>query len=223
MRLRSVKLRGLIGLHRGLGVDEVELNLRGLSGVIALIGQNGAGKTTLLESLSPFRTFPSRNIGLKDGIQLRDSYKDLSFEFNGKECRCLVTADSHSGKSDGFLWLDGEPLTTGKISELDEQLEKLLGPKDTFFQSVFAAQSAETLLSLKPAKRKEFFVEFLGLGKLQEYSARAKEVAGFVAGKISGLQGVVPRIEAAIAAGCVQEELSAERDRAIWITKWQER
>ena len=195
MNAKNVKLRGLIGIADGLHRQEVSLDLSTLRGVVALIGPNGKGKTTFLECLQPFRMLPSRGILLKDAVNLRDSFKDLTLDYKGKEYRILVTADSMTGKMDGYLWEDGVPLTTGKVTELDEQLIKLFGSTELFFASSFATQSAESMLSLKPSKRKDFFVEFLGLGQLQVYSERAKAVAGYYAGVIEGMRDTIVRLE----------------------------
>jgi len=60
MKIRNIKLRGFIGIQKGLGLDEIALDVSGLSGLIALEGANGMGKTTLLENMQPFRMLPSR-------------------------------------------------------------------------------------------------------------------------------------------------------------------
>jgi len=195
MNAKTVKLRGLIGIADGLHREEVSLDLSSLRGVVALIGPNGKGKTTFLECLQPFRMLPSRGILLKDAVNLRDSHKDLTLDYKGKEYRILVTADSQTGKMDGYLWEDGQPLTTGKVTELDEKLTDLFGTTELFFASSFATQSAESMLSLKPSKRKDFFVEFLGLGQLQIYSDRAKTVAGHFAGMLEGMRATMVRLE----------------------------
>ena len=146
----------------GLGIEEVSLDFGALHGIVALIGRNGAGKSTTLEMMQPFRELPSRKISLKDAFFLRDSYRDVTFEFNGKLYRSLVTVDAQSGKSDGFLWENGEPLSKeGKVSQHDEKLIEILGSPEFFFKSVFSPAEAESLLSLRPAARKDFFVEFL--------------------------------------------------------------
>ncbi len=180
MRLHHVRLRGFIGLRHGLGLDTVEIELAKLQGMVVLSGPNGSGKTTTLECLQPFRALPSRGISLKDAVWLRDAHKDLSFDLDGHRYRVLVTVDAHTGKSDGFLWRDDEPLTSGKISELDEQLRSLLGSPEWFFHSVFAAQAADSLLQLRPAIRKDFFAEFLGLAQLQTSAETARKVAVFL-------------------------------------------
>jgi exonuclease SbcC len=187
MRLRHLCLRGFTGIRHGLGLDELTLDLAHLHGIVALVGPNGSGKTTTLECLQPFRTLPSRGISLKDAVGVRDAHKDLSFDFAGHRYRVLVTVDARTGKSDGFLWRDDEPLTSGKISELDEQLRSVLGSPEWFFHSVFAAQAAGSLLDLRPALRKDFFAEFLGLTRLQTYADTARQVAVFVEAWAAGI------------------------------------
>ncbi len=68
MKINNLKLRGFVGVKKGLGLDEIELDLSGLSGLIALSGQNGAGKTSILESLQPYRTLASRSKALQHHV-----------------------------------------------------------------------------------------------------------------------------------------------------------
>jgi hypothetical protein len=55
MKLLDLKVRGSIGIKKGMGLDEISLDLSGVSGLVALAGQNGRGKTTILECATPFR------------------------------------------------------------------------------------------------------------------------------------------------------------------------
>jgi len=176
MKLKKLRLRGFRGVWKGVGKEEIELDLDDLSGIVVLSGVNGSGKTTVLESLQPFRTMPSRGIGLKDACYLKDSSKELIFDHGGAEYRCLVTINANTGSSAGMMWMDGRSLTTGKVKEYDEVLRELFGSPKLFFNSVFCPQNAESLLALAPSVRKSFFAEFLGLGRLQEYADTAKEV-----------------------------------------------
>jgi len=198
MRLHHLCLRGFTGIRHGLGLDELTLELTHLRGIVALVGPNGSGKTTTLECLQPFRTLPSRGISLKDAVGVRDAHKELSFEFAGHHYRVLVTVDAHTGKSDGFLWRDDTPLTSGKISELDEQLRSVLGSPEWFFHSVFAAQAAGSLLDLRPALRKDFFAEFLGLAQLQTYADTARQVTVFVEAWTAGVAAEAGRLAQAV-------------------------
>lgn len=157
---------------------------------------HNSGKTTALELCQPFRYMPSRNILLHQAVESRTSFKDLTFRWDGKTVRSLININADTGKSEGFLYVDGAPKSSGLVSEHDEQLEKLLGPQDVFFHSVFAGQMADSLFSARipPSKRKEFFVEFLGLGRLQEYSDRAKAVVTFMAGMIQSRQAALGKL-----------------------------
>ena len=55
LRIRRLRLRGAIGIRRGQGCPEIELDLdRYAPDLVALVGPNGAGKTTLIENMHPF-------------------------------------------------------------------------------------------------------------------------------------------------------------------------
>lgn len=213
MRLRSVSIRGSIGLSLGLGLDQVDLDLSGLRGVVALTGRIGSGKTTFLEMCQPFRFLPSRKIGLKDAMQLRNSHKDLTFEWNGDVVRSLINVDAQGRAEDGYLWVNDQPKSTGKVTEHDEQLERLLGNQDLCFNSIFAAQRVDSLLTMRPGQRKDFFVELLGHAQLQEFAERAKKIAAWVEAHMSGRRQALRNLEEYVATLPHLETQLADRQR----------
>lgn len=201
MKLESIRLRGFKGIRHGLGVDQIELDLSGLTGLIALTGQNGAGKTTLMEQLQPFPQVVSRpNPALKNHVYLRDSEKELSFWLNGLQYRTLVKIDAQSGRAEGYLWENGNPMVDGKISSFTKAIEDLFGSPDLFFSSVFAAQGASKISDLKPAEFKKLMGEFLRLDRYFDWEKAAKEAEVINVRAITGLDRNIERAESSLSA-----------------------
>lgn len=176
MKLVNLKMRGFRGLASyPNGEITIDFSLFG-EGLVALSGANGAGKTTVLEACHPYRELVSRSGSLTNHTFLKDSYRDLTFEFQGKTYRSLflIDGESGSGKVEAYLYEDGTPLNDGKCPSYDELIRRLFGPPEIFFGSVFTAQNCEKLSELPKGKRKEFFVALLGLEHLQRYSDLAK-------------------------------------------------
>lgn len=186
MKLKTLKARGFWGFRRGLGVDEITVDLSSLSGLVAITGDNGKGKTTLLELLTPYRQLASRNGNIKGHVFLRDSFKELTFDFNGAEYRTLIKIDCDSDRSEGFIFKDGVSLVNGKLRDYDKKINELFGSPELFFSSVFCAQNAAKLSDLTVGQIKGLFSEFLQLDKLEAYEATAKRAGAIVAGLVAG-------------------------------------
>lgn len=182
MKLHNLKVRGAIGFKKGLGLDEVNVDFSGLSGLVAITGPNGHGKSTLIESLSPYRMFASRDGALRHHFFLRDSFKDLTFEYNGDIYRTLVKVDSDTDRSEGFIWKNDEPQIDGKVTNYDRYITKLLGSENLFYNSVFCAQNSGKLSDMTTGQLKSLFVEFLRLDRLSGYEANAKQCVGVLSG-----------------------------------------
>jgi len=191
IRIRELRLRGAIGIWKGLHVDEVTLDLDSYDpGLITLVGDNGKGKSTLIENLHPYPQMLTRGGKLADHFRLRDSCRELWFsdERTGTHYRALIQIDGTgaTGKCDYYLYrigADGEvPLTTGRKAEYEAEIAKLFGPLPLYLRSAFVAQKpsadAPDLADTTPGARKALFRELGGLDYLQSYSERAKENAG---------------------------------------------
>ncbi|WP_022667895.1 AAA family ATPase [Desulfospira joergensenii] len=189
MKIHSLKVRGAIGIKKGLGLDEIEVDFTGLSGLIALAGPNGHGKTTLLELLSPYRMFASRDGAMRHHFFLRDSFRDLTFDFGGDIYRALVKIDSNSDRSEGQIWKNGEPqIKDSKVTYYDRYISKLLGSSNLFYNSVFCAQNSDKISDLTTGQLKKLFVEFLRLDRLSGYEAAAKQCVTVLNGTSQQLQ-----------------------------------
>lgn len=175
MKIHSLKVRGAIGFKKGLGLDEVEVDFTGLSGLVALAGQNGFGKTTLLENLSPYRQFASRTGAMRHHFFLRDSFRDLTFEYGGDVYRTLVKIDAESDRTEGYVWKNGESMIDGKVTNYSRYIEDLLGSSNLFYNSVFCAQNSAKMSDMSTGDLKKLFVEFLRLDRLAGYEQAAKQ------------------------------------------------
>jgi len=185
MNIKTVKLRGFIGIKKGLGLDEISLDLSGVSGLVALAGPNGHGKTTLLDNLHPFPCLGSRDKALSHHVFLRDSERDLTFDHDGVEYRTQIKIDSESGKTEGFIWANGESLVDGKITSYKKKIEDIFGSQTLFFESVFCAQNATKLSDMRTGLLRDLFAEFLRLDELQEKHLTAKQIKNIMIGKVT--------------------------------------
>ena len=191
MKLQSIKLRGFIGIKKGLGLEEIDLDLSGLNGLVAFDGPNGRGKSSLLENLQPFRTLASRKKALQHHVFLKDSFKDLSFSFEGNEYRTLIKIDADSEKQEGFIWQNGASQVNGKVTEYDKYIKNLLGSPGLFFNSVFCAQNSEKISDLTTGELKGLFSEFLRLDRLIEYENTSKQCSTILRGKLENVNTTI--------------------------------
>lgn len=186
MKISKLRLRGFLGIKRGLGMEEIALDFTDISGLTAFDGMNGAGKSTVLENLHPYSTLASRSGALYQHVFLRNSEKEFSFSYNGNHYRTLLKIDCQSGKSEGFIYKNDatKSETTGKIKEYSKYINELLGTENMFFHSVFCAQNATKLSDMTTGELKTLLSEFLNLNKLVEYEATAKDEITAVTGQI---------------------------------------
>ena len=181
MKILKLKLRGSIGIHKGLGVDEIEIDFTQFKpGLIALTGKNGSGKTTIMENLHPFRTMVSRSGSLQSHFYLKDSYRILEFEHAGDIYESRILIDALTNGSEAYLNVyqkNGNnmvPLNDGKLTTYDEEIEKVLGSPELFFNSVFSGQKSKGIAELKPADRRKLFYELLNLNVYEQYLDQTK-------------------------------------------------
>ena len=145
--------------------------------VIAIVGENGSGKTTLVESVfaALYRYLPSRESIYKYAT----GKAQITFEFRlGNHCyRSVVNIDPKKRETEPWIQVwNGEQYkpygeSDGKNGTFDREVRNLLGTPESVLASVFAAQERQGSFSKLPkAKRKELFINMLGLGKLQAVS-----------------------------------------------------
>jgi len=190
MRLIKLHLRGAIGILKGIGREEIEIDFTQYNaGLIALTGKNGTGKTTIIENLHPYRRLVSRDGNLADHFALKDSFRKLTFVLNGTEYRSEIYIDGLTKKTEAYLFANGQPLNDGKVTTYDEAVRNLLGSEDLFFNSVFTAQMSEGLAHLTASERRELFYELLNLNKYEIYCEKAKLKAKEIETEIARLGG----------------------------------
>jgi exonuclease SbcC len=198
MKPVEVKLRGFKGIYHGMGLEEVSFNFRDLMGLVALEGANGVGKTTFLENLQPFRVLPSRNGTIKTHCYLKNSFKDLTFEFNGNTYRTLVKTDPTTTRPDeGYIYLNGsdKSVVNGKVSNYDNYINHLLGSTKLYFSSIFCAQNSEELSDMRPAEIKNLYAEFLRLYRYVAWEQTSKDAARICSGALANIEALDTKIE----------------------------
>lgn len=210
MKIESLKLRGFTGIQKGLGLEEIVLDLSDLSGLIALAGPNGRGKSTVLENLHPFRTLASRAGSLQHHVCLRDALKELVFSWNGDRFETQVKIDSQSGKSEAFIWRNGHPEIRGKVSEYDAYMHDLLGSEALFFSSVFCAQGGQKLSDMTTGQLKGLFSEFLRLDRLIAFESTSRQAAVLLNGKAQAIQQTTAYLLQEVAKRADLERLHGE-------------
>ncbi|HUV08432.1 MAG TPA: metallophosphoesterase [Spirochaetia bacterium] len=186
IRIDKLSLRGAIGTWKGLGKDQVELDLAEYDpGLVALLGPNGAGKTTLIENMHPFPDLLTRAGKLQDHFRLRDSHRDLCFtdERTGEQYRAFIQIDGQNktGKAEYHLYKNGQPLTNGRKEDYESKVLELFGSLSLFQRSAFIAQKPSKnnpdLSEATKGEKKALFRELGGLDYLQAHSETSKDNA----------------------------------------------
>lgn len=191
MRNTYMRIRGAIGFKKGLGVDEIEFDLKDKIGLVVLAGPNGKGKTTFLELMSLYRTLASRKGSLKHHFFLRDSIVEHKFIYDGDEYHIIWKIDSGSDRSESFIIVNGESVVNGKNKEYDKYIINKFGSANLFYNSVFCAQDSESMAGMTAGNIKDLFIEFLQIERLEEYRKSAKAGVEFYQKKLDVLSGQI--------------------------------
>ena len=206
MRIESLRLKGYLGIKKGLGLDEATIDFRDVPGLVAFDGMNGSGKTTVLENLHPFPQLASREGALYHHCHLRDSEKELCFTYGGGSYRTLIKIDCQSEKQEGYIWKNGASKVNGKISAYSRYIKDLLGSPELFFASVFCAQNSKKLSDMTTGKLKELFAEFLRLDRLREWEGTARQCAAIMNGQAGQIDTRIAAMEEQIRGKVVLDE-----------------
>jgi len=213
MKINKLKLRGAIGIWKGLGKEEVEIDFENFQpGLIALTGKNGSGKTTIMENLHPYRCMVSRSGAMQSHFYLKDSFRILEFEQDGNKYESKILIDALTGGSEAYLICKGTPINDGKLTTYDEAIEAVLGSQELFFNSVFSGQKSKGIAELKPVERRRLFYELLNLNVYETYLERAKTELKQNELKLAEIEGALRVIDE---NPDVREDLDAERQKCL--------
>lgn len=196
MKLLKLRLRGNIGINKGLGLEEIEIDFTQFGpGLIAITGRNGSGKTSILEQCHPYRQLVSRDGSLQSHFYLKDSYRILHFVQDDNEYESKILIDALTGASEAYLICNGKPINDGKLTTYDQAIEAVLGSPDLFFNSVFSGQKSKGIAELKPADRRKLFYELLNLNIYEQYLEKAKAEAKANELKLSSIEGEISALQ----------------------------
>ena len=209
IRVQKLVLRGAIGIKKGLGLDEIEIDLDQYEpGLIALVGVNGAGKSTLIENMHPYPQLLTRTGKLQDHFCLRDSFRDLYFtdERTETEYRAFMTIDGQnkSGSCEYFLnrkdngeWIPASKEFNGRLAPYAAEILRLFGSIELYLRSAFVSQkqpkNLPDLSDATPGEKKALFRELGGLDYLEVYSKAASETAKVLESELTGIKAKLER------------------------------
>jgi len=232
--LVSLKLRGAIGIKKGVQKDEICFNLKDYSnGLIALVGDNGRGKTTLIENCHPYPQLLTRKGKLQNHFCLRDSFREVIFEDRslkgaGHFIKFLIQIDglNKSGSCKYFIfdavsarsvdtidnWIP-RPGVDGTKDPYEEELNNIFGPVELYLRTAFATQrptkDLPDLTDATAGEKKTLFVELAGIEYLQHFSEAGSEKAKQEAAKTHDAEIKMKMMETAVAKkGEAEQELS---------------
>ena len=202
-RIKSLRLRGAIGIWRGSGRDEISIDFDDYDpGVIAITGPNGAGKTTILENMTPWPSMLTRGGPLQQHFRLRDSVRELVIvdDEMGDMYRCLIEIDAQTGRRQHWVYGWGTRRTwhplggDGSTAEYERVVDELWGPRPLHMLSVVSLQKPVSirvkgddgeavtvttdLASASRGMKRALLRQLLGLGAYQAASRSAAERAG---------------------------------------------
>lgn len=199
--LHSLKFAGISAAFPG----EVSIDFDALgAGIIAVVGGNGEGKTHVLELSGPgttHRHLPSYNEPLASHLHpaVDAAFSELEFSIGGHRYRLRDVIDGAAeggkGKTEAWLWRDGEPIASEKVTAVDRAIAEILPPLELMLASSFACQSRDgSLFTLSKADKKALFIRLLALERLQRMS---KAAGARATGLVMQLEGVRRDLEGA--------------------------
>ena len=190
--LVSLKLRGSIGIYKGIGKDEITIDFDSYdSGLIALTGENGKGKTTLIENCHPYPQLLTRKDKLQEQFRLRNSFREVVYRDRDSKrmVKCLIQIDGEtkSGSCNYFAYTsDDNGKTWNAVPGVDKNLKpyedfiiQTFGPIELYLRTAFITQrptkNLPDLTDATAGEKKTLFVELAGIDYLQKFADAANE------------------------------------------------
>lgn len=166
MRFIHAKIKGLIGVYRGSGIKELDIDFtRCRHKVVLIMGGNGSGKSTLIDTLHPLPD-PQSNY-----IPGEECYKELIYQMGNIIYRTYIvypvnrhgertTTKAYISKSvDGSAPLELNP--NGNVSSYRECLYSEFNLDANFAALTSLSIEDKGLVGKTPAKRKEFVISIV--------------------------------------------------------------
>ena len=228
-RIKRLSLRGAIGIWKGIGTDQVDIDLDDYDrGILALAEPNGKGKSTLIENMQPWPTLITRDGALSAHFRLKDSHRDLYVvdELTGDEWRFLIQINgtSKAGSCEYHVYRNDEPYgdSNGRKEPYIRAIAELFGSFEMFLRSAFVSQRPTKgnpdLADATKGERKQLFRELAGLDYLQVFADAAKERAKALSDELATDAGWIEATKAQVAGLPAMrsqlEEKRAEADEA---------
>jgi exonuclease SbcC len=223
--LASLRLRGAVGIKKGIHRDEITVNFDAYaSGLIALVGANGKGKTTLIENCHPYPQLLTRKGKLQDHFCLRDSFREVVYRnrLDGTMRRFLIQIDGQnksgsckyfifkqSGGQTGMEW-EALPGVDGNLKPYEEVIDATFGSIELLLHTAFISQrptkNFPDLTDATAGEKKSLFVSLAGIDYLQEFSDIATEKGKLEATKIHDAE-----IKMRMLQGAIDKKVSEEQ------------
>jgi DNA repair protein SbcC/Rad50 len=202
--------------------EEQNLDFSGIH-LACLAGDNGHGKSTLLDAMTWALWGQSRARRDDELISLGENDMWVEFEFGMGGQRYRVWRQrSRKGRGQSdlhfYVWNTGGdewlPIDEGGLVERQAQITRTLRMDyNTFTNSAFLLQGRADSFTVKtPGERKQILAEILGLGRYDEYEARAKDEAASRKAQAERIEGESAGIDRELARRPVYEaQLAAAR------------
>jgi len=159
---KRLLLRNAIGIKRGIGKDEIEIDFTKFnSGIVGIFGVTGSGKTTLIENMTPYRKLATREGSLYTHFY-DQGLKEFEFSISGETYLSRIIIDTERKKMIPTLIHNGVALTD-KIDEYDKYISNILGDFDMFINSVFNPQNSTGIIDMRDAERKSLFMSLFNI------------------------------------------------------------
>ena len=235
--LVSLRLKGSIGIMKGIKKEEVTIDLDSYaSGLIALTGANGKGKTTLIENCHPYPQLLTRKGKLQDHFFLKDSLREVIYRNNldGSLWKFLIQIDGQnkSGACKYFIFVsdphsllsgcpEWQPLpgVDGNLKPYEESIASIFGSIELFMRTAFITQkptkNLPDLTDATAGEKKSLFVALAGIDYLQTFSDAANEKVKLEDAKNHDAEIKIKMIQTAIEKKPQEQQVLMDTERVL--------